>query len=142
MNCELALELIKEDVGISSVIGKNKHDNRKAFAAAPILLLMMPFAVGFLWYGVGVVGPTIYMMPATGLAPSSSNFIGYVAAFGHLPGAQDWLAILIAAGVSPPLAYAVTWVLVYFGVWGADALASLLTPFGIGAILIVAITAA
>ena len=142
MNCDIALELIEEDMSINSVVGRNKSINRIAFAAAPVLLLMIPFAVGFLWYGVGAVGPTISMMPATGFAPSSGNYTAYLIAYGQFPDFQAWMAILIGAGLAWPLAYAATWILVHFGLMGASALAALLSPLGISVIIIVAIIAA
>ncbi|MBN2230442.1 MAG: hypothetical protein JW779_12715 [Candidatus Thorarchaeota archaeon] len=142
MTYQIPLELIVDDIPINSVVGRNKKENRTAAAAAPLLLLMLPFAVGFLWYGIGVMGPTMSVMPSTGIAPSSGEFIVFVAVYGRLPNIQDWIAILVAAGIAPFIAIGMAWALVKLGIIGMAVLEGFLSATGIGIAVAAAIVAA
>jgi hypothetical protein len=124
--------MIEEETTISSVIGRNRQANRKAFLAVPTLILFMPFAIGFVWYGVAFAGPSLSVMPAANVVPDVGELTLYILYTGHWPDFDGWVQILIGAGLSQAFAIGIAGALVYLGVVGTATLMGFLTASGIG----------
>jgi len=138
---EIQLELIEEKPIISSVVGRNKQANRKAFMALPALLLFMPFAIGFVWYGVAFAGPSLSVMPAANIVPASSNLTIYIFWNGHWPDLDGWVQILVGAGLNYGFSLLIAGILVALGMVEMAILIAMLTASGVGIIVIGSICA-
>jgi hypothetical protein len=71
---EIQLESLEKQPMLHSNVSRNKRENRRAMLAAPIIILMLPFAVGPFWYGMGVMSPAICVMPSSGLDVATGQF--------------------------------------------------------------------
>jgi len=129
---DIPLELIEETPMVSSVVGRNKQANRKAFMALPALILFMPFAIGFVWYGVAFAGPSLSVMPAANVVPSVGELTLYILFTGQWPDFNGWVLILIGAGLSQAFAIGIAGALAYLGIVGTATLMGFLTASGIG----------
>jgi len=112
---EIQLESLEKQPMLHSNISRNKRENRRAILAAPIIILMLPFAVGPFWYGMGVMSPAISVMPASGLDVTNGQFLFILFWTGHFPTLDDWILFLGTLGFGYAVAYAIGFALVAAG---------------------------
>ncbi len=129
---EILLESLAEQPILSLAKNKNKREKRIALLASSVFVVLLPFAFSFAWYGIGVVGPTMSVMPSTGVGPSSGQFLFFVIFMGHAPTFEEWVQNLLIFGITYAVAAFIAGALVALGWVELAAVVGILSLTGVG----------
>ncbi len=129
---DILLEAIVEQPILSQTKNKNKREQRKALLGTSVLILMLPFAISFAWYGFGLIYPTMSVMPTTGVGISCGQYIYFTLFLGHPPTFNDYVNSLVQMGIVYSVATVIAAGLVALGWAEMAALTAFLSATGVG----------